>query len=84
MTDVGFGRTEPAEPDGVGVGAERLGERRDFDRVADGGARTVCFDQADRPRVDPGHRERFLDDVGVSVDTRREEPDLPVAVVVDG
>ena len=84
VTDVRLGRTEPTEPHSVGVGAERLGEGRHLDRVTDRGAGAVRFEQADRARVDPGHGERLFDDVGVPVHARREEPDLAVAIVVDG
>ena len=63
--------------------AERLGQRGDLDRVADGGAGAVGLEELDVAGRQPGDRQRLLDDVGVAVDARREVADLALAVVVD-
>ena len=84
VTDIRLGGHEAAEP-GVGRGrAEPFGKGRDLDRIADGCAGAVRLEQRDVTCRQPGNRERFFDDVGVAVDTRREIAHLATAVVVDG
>ena len=66
------------------AGAERLGQRRDLDRVAERGAGAVRLDVGDRVRLDPATACASRDDRGLPVDARRGVADLVGAVVVDG
>ena len=83
MADVRFRRDQPAELRVGCGGAERLGEGRDLDGVADGGAGAVRLDELDVTRREVGDGECLLDDVGVTVDARGQVADLARAVVVD-
>jgi hypothetical protein len=83
VADVGLERPDRAEAARVGVGAERLGERRHLHRIAQLGAAPVPFHVADRRRVHVRHGERLADHRGLSFHARRGEGDLGGAVVVD-
>ena len=65
-------------------GAERLGERRDLDRVAEQGAGAVRLDVADRVGRHPGRGLGLPHHLGLAVDAGRRVAHLEGAVVVAG
>ena len=84
VADVRFDRSDGAER-GIGrVGAESLGERSDFNRIAERGARSVGFDKADCSRVDARYGQCFLRDGGHAFLAGGQITDLVRAVVIDG
>ncbi len=76
-------RADPGETSCPGRPLESLRKRRDLDRVADRGARSVGFNVLDGFGVDAGHILGFDDDRSVAVNAGCEIADLPGAVVVD-
>ena len=71
-------------PELVGLLAEHLGERRDFDRIAELRTGPVRLDVADRLGVDPGCGLCHGDDLGLAMDARRGVAHLLRAVIVGG
>ena len=66
------------------AGAERLGQARDLDRIAETRAGAMGFDVGDCIGVDAGKRLRGCDDLCVALDARCGEADLCAAIVVEG
>lgn len=83
VTDVRLDRADAAELAHRDLPPERLGEGGDLDRIADGRARAVRFDVADRLGRHAGQRDRFGDDRGLAIDRGRQIAHLPRPVVVD-
>ena len=84
MANVGFGRTQTAKLLLVGGLAERLGEGRHFDGIADAGAGAVGLDVINRAGVDVGQSNRFSNRPRLPVHAGGQVVDLARAVVVDG
>ena len=84
MTDVGFHRPDGAVTAQSRPGAESLGQRVDFDRIAQWRAGAVGLDIADVFGVDARPRLRFENDGRLSAETGRGEANLVGTVVVDG
>ena len=63
VPDVRLDRSDPAESSLLGLRSKCTGQRRQFNGIAQVGARAVRFDIADRIRIDIGTRQR-LDDRG--------------------
>ncbi|MEZ5296787.1 MAG: hypothetical protein R2697_11120 [Ilumatobacteraceae bacterium] len=83
VADVRLRRREATKAGPVGRTSKSGGECGDLDRVPDRCSGAVCLEQADRVNVDRRHGQRLAHHVGVPVDTRCEEADLALAVVVD-
>ena len=82
VADVGLHRADGRTTAGAGLGAEGLGQRGHFDRIADRRARAVGLDVADRRCRDAGDRQRLGDALRLSVEARRQVAHLAPAVVV--
>ena len=85
MADVRLHRADARRSRAASVCApERLGQRRDLDRIAERGAGAVRLDVADRLRRRRRRRPApARSTCGLPVDARRGEADLQRAVVVD-
>ena len=70
MTDIRFGRSDPAESLVLRILTEGLTERRDLDGVAQLRAGTMGLDVADVPRVDTGFCQRHADGAGLRLRIR--------------
>ncbi len=73
MGDVAFDRADGADLHRIRVLAEGLGQRLDFDRIAQGRAGTVTFDVGDGPGVQPGVIQRLFDGYRLLLRIRHRE-----------
>ena len=83
MPDMGLCRAQPAEPFSRRGLAERLSQRRHFDRVPHRGARPVRLHIADGIRSHPGGRLRQRNHCRLTLNTRCRVAHARRAVIVD-
>src|SRR6266511_98422 len=83
MTDVRFDRSDQAESGLLSILLKGFAQGRDFDRVAELGARAMGFDVADMPRVGTGFRQRPTDRGGLRLRVR-DRVAVGLAAMVEG
>ncbi len=84
MADIALDRPDIAAAVRPARLAERLGQRLDFDRVAQIGARAMAFDVVDRIGGDAGHAHGLDRRTGLARDARCKIAGLLTAIIVDG
>src|SRR5262249_13353792 len=83
MADVRFDRSDQAESGLLSILLKGFAQRRDFDRVAELGARAMGFDITDMARVGTGFRQRPADGGGLRLRVRNRVA-VGLAALIEG